>query len=43
VSTSGRGKVNGEGGRGRIWWMYFVFESENKTMKLAEIVLRREG
>jgi hypothetical protein len=34
-------KVNIEGEGGRIWWMYFVYMYEHRTMKLVEIVLRR--
>jgi hypothetical protein len=26
-----------------MWWMYFVFVYENRTMKPVEIVLRRRG
>jgi hypothetical protein len=25
-----------------MWWMYFVFVYENRTMKPVEIVLRRD-
>jgi hypothetical protein len=40
VLVGGR-RVNGEGEGGRIWWMYFVYVCENRTMKPFEIVLRR--
>jgi hypothetical protein len=33
--------VNGEVEGGQTWLMYFVHMYENRTMKLAEIVLRR--
>jgi hypothetical protein len=35
-------KVNREGEGGPIWSMYFMYMYENRTMKLVEIVLRRE-
>jgi hypothetical protein len=39
----GRGKINGEGEGGQIWSMYFVYMYENRTMKPAGIVLKRQG
>jgi hypothetical protein len=39
VGTSGRGGSIKKGAIGQIWWMYFVFMYENRTMKLVEIVL----
>jgi hypothetical protein len=41
VGTSGRGRVNGEGEGGGIWFMYIAYVCDNRTMKPAEIVLRR--
>jgi hypothetical protein len=43
MSTSGREKVNGEGEGGKIYWRYFVFMCDNRTMKSYGIVLRRKG
>jgi hypothetical protein len=40
VGTVGGWKTQGKGEGGRIWWMYFVFMYENRTMKPVEIVLR---
>jgi hypothetical protein len=37
----GRKRVKGEGEGGLIWWVYFVYVYENRTMKPVEIVLRR--
>jgi hypothetical protein len=37
----GVGRVNGEGERGLIWLMYFLYVYENRTMKPVEIILRR--
>jgi hypothetical protein len=47
----GRGRVNREGERRWfisfiliwIWWMYFVYMYENRTMEPVETVLRRAG
>jgi hypothetical protein len=36
----GRGRAKGEGKGEQMWWKYFVFIYENRTMKPAEIVLR---
>jgi hypothetical protein len=38
-----RRRANGEGEARKVWWMYFVYAHENRTMKVTEIVLRREG
>jgi hypothetical protein len=38
VGASGREKAKGEGRL--IWWVYFEFVYENRTMKPVEIVLR---
>jgi hypothetical protein len=35
-------RVNGEGERGWLWSMYFIYLHENRTMKPVEILLRRE-
>jgi hypothetical protein len=32
--------VNGEDGGWKIWFMFFVYLYENRTMKPTEIVLR---
>jgi hypothetical protein len=36
----GERRVDREGEGGQIWWMYFVYENEDKVMKFIEIVLR---
>jgi hypothetical protein len=41
MSTPGRGGDNQRGRRKAIWWVYFVFVYESRTMKPVEIVLRR--
>jgi hypothetical protein len=35
-------RVNRECEEGQIWWIYFVFMHENRTMKLVEIALKCE-
>jgi hypothetical protein len=37
-----RERVQGKGEGGQIWWQYFIFIYENRTMKPLEIVLRPE-
>jgi hypothetical protein len=41
ICGGGRAKEKIE--RRGIWWMYFVFMYENRTVNTVEIVLRREG
>jgi hypothetical protein len=33
----GRGRAKGEGKGGLIWWMYFVFVDERRTMNLLKL------
>jgi hypothetical protein len=40
VGIIGRGKMKGRGWQG-TWLMYFMHMCENRTMKSAEIVLRK--
>jgi hypothetical protein len=37
------GTVNREDDKGQIWWMYFMFMYENRTMKPGELVLKKQG
>jgi hypothetical protein len=39
----GERKEQGNGERWWIWWKYFIFMYENRTMKPVDIDLRREG
>jgi hypothetical protein len=41
--TSRRRKAYGKGEGVRMWWKYFVFIYENRTMKPIEIVLGGVG
>jgi hypothetical protein len=43
VDPVGGGRISREGEGRCIWWMYFVFVYENRTMKLVKIVLRSGG
>jgi hypothetical protein len=47
VSSSGRGRVNGEDKGGYTWSMYFIYLYEKRTLKLVEVILskgeREEG
>jgi hypothetical protein len=36
----GGGEHKGDGEEERIWWKYFVFMYENRTITSVEIVLR---
>jgi hypothetical protein len=43
MCITGRGKAYRKGEGGQIWWIYFVFMYENRTMKPVETILRRGG
>jgi hypothetical protein len=37
----GGGRLNREDAGGRIWWVYFVYVYERRTMKTVEVIVRR--